>query len=314
LVWLFLTLIFLITIDIVIHCVYVRLILRVFETKPPFSVPSFPPDPTAEQISFVTDDGLILRGSIHRQIRQPPKGLILFCPELEGNHWSAPSYAGSLLDSGFDIIAFDFRGQGESDPQPGYAPLHWPTTFELKDVRAVLRYIQSRDDLNNLPLGVMGVSRGSTPALIAAAESSRIKAVCCEGAYSTDALMTHFVSRWAALYVPQFVLPYLPTWHIRMTIILVRWTSQVIHKRNYIVLEKWLPKLKNQSVLFVAGGRDNYVHPDVGRELQKQIDSPNVQFWLVPTAKHNRARTVEPIEYDRRLRDFFDKTLGVEAV
>ena len=149
--------------------------------------------------------------------------------------------------------SFDFRSQGESDFQPGYAPLHWPTTLELEDVRAALRFIQSRDDLRALPLGVMGVSRGATPALIAAAESSRVKAVCCEGAYSTDALMVHFISRWATLYVPRFLLPVLPMWHIRMTSKLVRWTSQFLRNRRYVVLERWLPRLKNRSVLLVAG-------------------------------------------------------------
>ena len=241
--------------------------------------------------------------------RRPAKGLILFCPELEGSHWSASSYAHGLLEAGFDVVSFDFRSQGESDAHPGYAPLHWPTTFEVEDVRSALRYIQSRQDLSELPLGVMGISRGATPALIAAAESSRVKAVCCEGAYSTDALLVHFISRWATLYVPRFLLPILPKWHIRVTSVLVRWTSQFLRKRRYVVLERWLPKLKNRSVLLVAGERDNYVHPDVGRDLQKRIDSPGVQFWLVPTAKHNRARDVGPAEYDRRLQSFFNKTL-----
>ena len=302
-------LILLVATDLVIQCAYVRLVLRIFETKPPFSVPSFPPDPTAEQVSFVTEDGVTLRGGIHRHARRPAKGLILFCPELEGNHWSASSYARGLLDSGFDVFSFDFRCQGESDFQPGYSPLHWPTTFEVEDVRSALRFIQSRADLSELPLGVMGVSRGSTPALIAAAESSKVKAVCCEGAYSTNALLVHFIARWATLYVPRFLLPILPMWHIRVTSVLVRWTSQFLRKRRYVVLERWLPRLKDCSVLLVAGERDNYVHPDVGRELQKRIDSPGVQFWLVPLAKHNRARDVGPVEYDRRLQTFFDQML-----
>jgi len=307
--WLILILIVLVAIDLVVQCVYVRLVLRIFETKPPFSVPETSPDPGAEHVSCVTADGVTLRGSIHRNPGISPKGLILFCPELEGSHWSATSYAHGLLEDGFALLSFDFRCQGESDTQPGYSPLHWATTFELEDVRAALRFIESRSDLSELPLGIMGVSRGSAPALIAAAESSNVKAVCCEGAYSTDALLVHFISRWATLYVPRFLLPILPMWHIRVTSVLTRLTSQFLRKRRYVVLEKWLPKLKDRSVLLVAGERDNYVHPDVGRQLQKRIDSPAVQFWLVPSAKHNRARDVGPAEYDRRLRDFFDKSL-----
>ncbi len=308
-IWLLSLLILLIAADLVVQCVYVRLVLRIFETKPPFAVTSIPPDPAAEQISFVTEDGVTLRGSIHRNRQQPAQGLVLFCPELDGSHWSASTYAQGLLQGGFDVISFDFRNQGESDFQPGYAPLHWTTTFEVKDVRAALEFIKKREDLCDLPLGIMGVSRGSTPALIAAAESAQVKAVCCEGAYSTDALMVHFITRWATIYVPRVLLPILPTWHIRVTSVLVRWTSQFLRKRRYVVLEQWLPKLKNRSVLFVAGDRDNYVHPNVGMELQRRIDSPSTQFWLVPAAKHNRARQVGPAEYDRRLHDFFSNSL-----
>ena len=299
----------LVALDLAIHLVYVRLIIGIFETKPPFSVASCPPDPSAELVSCVTADGITLRGSIQSKPAEPIKGVILFCPELEGSHWSAGIYASGLLDAGFKVVSFDFRGQGESDAHPGYDPLHWPTNFEIEDVRAAIRFIESREDLNRYPLGIMGISRGSTPALIAAAESPRVRAVCCEGAYSIDALLVHFIIRWATLYVPRYVMQLFPVWHVRMTSVLVRWISRLSCKRQYVVLEKWLPRLKDRPVLLVAGERDNYVHPDVGRDLQRRIDSPEAELWLVPSAKHNCARKVAPAEYDRRIRNFFNKIL-----
>jgi uncharacterized protein len=303
--WLLGAIVVLLAFDLVIRVIYVRLVLRVFETKPPFAAPSFPPDPTAETIAFGTRDGITLRGSLHHQPLRTPRGLILFCPELDGSHWSAMMYCHGLLDAGFDVMSFGFRGQGESDLQPGYSPNHWPTMYEIEDVRAALDFIAGREDLRKLPLGVMGVSRGSTPALIAAAESPRVRAVCCEGAYSTDSLMLHFMLRWATLYVPTWALNLVPRWHYQITSKLVRWTSSILRRRRYVVLERWLPMLKNRPVLLVAGERDNYVHPDVARELQRRIHSPQAQIWQVPSAKHNRARDVAGAEYDRRLADFF---------
>lgn len=176
----------------------------------------------------------------------------MFCPELEGSHWSAGVYARGLLESGFQVVAFDFRSEGESDHQPCYAPLHWPTKLEPEDVRAAIPMIEGRSDLSPAPLGIMGISRGSTPALIAAAEFPQIKAVCCEGAYSTDALLVHFISRWESIYMPQAIVRFLPIWHIGLTSIMVRWTSRLLGNRQYVVLEKWLPKRKNRSVLKVC--------------------------------------------------------------
>lgn len=311
--WTLILLVVLVAMDLIVHLVYVRLILRIFESKPPFPVGASPLNPAAEQVSFLTEDGITLRGSVHRGSCTSPRGVILFCPEMEGSHWSAARYAAGLLDTGFTVVSFDFRSQGESDSQPGYAPLHWPTQFEIEDVRSAIRFIESRPDLNGLPLGVMGVSRGSTLALIAAAESANVKAVCCEGAYSIDAMLFHFIYRWATLYMPQSVLNILPNWHLRITCFMVRWTSRLLSKRQYVVLEKWLPRLKDRSVLLVAGERDNYVHPDIGRALHRRIDSPDAQLWLVPAAKHNCARKVSPAEYDRRLQDFFGKTLSTSV-
>jgi uncharacterized protein len=305
--WLMITLVVLLACDLAVRIFYVRLILRIFETKPPFAVHLFPPDPDAETIEFTTSDGLRLRGSLYRKPQQTPKGLILFCPETDGSHWSAMSYCHALIESGFCVMSFDFRGQGESDPFPGYIPNHWPTIHEVEDVRAAIEFISTREDLRSLPLGLMGVSRGSSLALIAAAESPSVRAVCCEGAYSTDSLMLYFILRWSTVYVPNWIRVLIPRWHYRVTSILVRWTSQILRHRKYVVLEKWLPMLRNRPVLLVTGERDNYVHPDVARELIRCIRSSEAQLWQVPSAKHNRARAVAAAEYDRRLTDFFSQ-------
>lgn len=305
--WLLGVIAVLLLLDLILRVVYVRLVLRIFEAKPPFSAPTLPPHPLAETIEFPTGNGLVLRGSLYCHPERSSRGLILFCPEMDCSHWSAMSYCSGLIDNGFDVMSFDFRGQGESDPQPDYVPNHWPTMFEVEDVRAALDFIQTRDDLRGLPLGVMGISRGSAPALIGAAECPGVGAVCCEGAYSTDSLMLYFMLRWATLYVPAWALSLVPKWHYRITSKMVRWTSSILRRRRYVVLEKWLPKLKGRPVLLVAGERDNYVHSDVTRELQRRIKSSSAKIWHVPRAKHNQARATAGAEYDRRLTDFFSQ-------
>ena len=294
-------------IDLVVRVIYVRMIVRIFEAKPPFSAPTLPPHPMAETIEFPSSNGVILRGSLYRQRDRASRGLILFCPEMDCSHWSAVWYCGGLIDSGFDVMSFDFRGQGESDPQPDYVPCHWPTMYEVEDVRAALDYIRSREDLRTLPLGVMGMSRGSAPALIGTAEYPEVRAVCCEGAYSTDSLLLFFMMRWANLYIPAWVSSLVPRWHYRITSKMVRWTSSIMRRRRYVVLERWLPKLKGRPVLLVAGERDNYVHSDVTKELTRRMRSSSAKIWHVPHAKHNQARSTAAAEYDRRLTDFFSQ-------
>jgi len=79
--WLLAIIVVLLAFDLVVRVYYVAIVLRIFETKPPFSVNTFPPDPMAEPIEFTTSHGLTLRGSLYHLPERTPRGLILFCPE-----------------------------------------------------------------------------------------------------------------------------------------------------------------------------------------------------------------------------------------
>jgi pimeloyl-ACP methyl ester carboxylesterase len=291
--------------DLAVRVYYVRLILPQFEAKPPFNVCPHPADQAAEVVTTVTSDGVTLRGRLYRGRDAAARGLVLFCPELDGDHCSAIFYCAGLLEAGFDVLSFDFRGQGDSDSVPGYEPFHWPTTGELRDVNAALRYIAERPDLRELPLGMMGISRGSLVALIAAAENPHVRAVCGEGTYTLDTLLEHFVMRWGRLYLPPWAMAILPAWHFRITIRLVRWTSQFRRRVQYAIAESRLWRLRDRPVLLISGSRDNYVQPEVIRRIAARIDSPLCRVWEVPDAKHNQAREVVPEEYDRQVVDFF---------
>ena len=152
----------------------ISIIRPIFETSPTFNVESFDADPTAESVRFRTSDGLELAGAIHRHKDLEPKGLVLFLHEFGSTHRSAMSYCEALWNAGFDIFAFDIRNHGDSESLANYKPLHWLTHYEVADALAAVDYIQSRDDLKNLPLGVFGISKGGGAALAIAAVWSSI--------------------------------------------------------------------------------------------------------------------------------------------
>ena len=136
-----------IALDLIVRAASVTVMLPMLERKPPFNVNPAHPDPQAEEAWFPTTHGLTLRGSLYRHENRGPRGLIIFCPEMSGSHWSALRYCGGLYLAGFDVFAFDFRSQGESDHQPGYEPLHWVTEYEVADVLAAVAFARQRDGL-----------------------------------------------------------------------------------------------------------------------------------------------------------------------
>ena len=273
--------------------------------RPPFNVRPAVPDPDAEEVWFPTTDGLTLRGSLYRHEERPSRGLIIFCPEMLGSRWSALDYCSGLYDAGFDILAFDFRNQGESDSLLGYEPLHWVTEYEVQDVLAAIAFSRSRDGLRDLPLGLFGISRGGGAALAAAARCRDVRCVASEGAFTIESMMLHYTFRWGVLYIPEWLLSKIPLWHVRQTLALVRWISQAKRGCRYAAIDRLLPRLRGRPVLLIAGGRDTYVDPVLTEEMQRRIGGPQAQLWIVPQARHNLARDVESQEYDRRLVELF---------
>ncbi len=292
---------------LIVELATVRSVMRMFEHAPPLNPHEHSLDPRAERVLIETTDELTLHGSLYLPADQSPRGLILFCHELGGDHWSALGYAGGLYRAGFAILAFDFRGHGQSDRMFGYEPLHWMTYFELEDVRAAIRFVQGRDDLNCLPLGLFGISRGGGAALTAAAENDSVKCVAADGAYSARTMMTLYARRWLTLFVPPWLARSLPDICVQISLAGARRLSEYRRGCRYIRLERFLPRLRNRQVLLVSGKRDSYVLPEIAETLHAAIDSNSADLWIVPGARHNQGRESDPASHDARLTEPFSQ-------
>jgi pimeloyl-ACP methyl ester carboxylesterase len=297
----------LIVLDVVIQTAGLIAILPLLERSPPFAVEPTAPAPAAERVSFRTPDGITLHASLHLPLAGQPTGTVIFCPELGGDHWSATWYCRALMEAGFAVLAFDFRNQGQSEKMPGYAPIHWLTEFEITDTLSAIQYVKERADLNELPIGLFGISRGGSAALVAAARSPEIQCVACEGVFSISTMSLHYTLRWASLYHPAWIMKLYPMWHVRSTLAMARWISQARRRCQYIVLEKWVRKLAGRPVLVVVDGRDTYVLPDITESLFQYFPQTTTQRWTVRGAKHNMAREVDTEEFDRRIVEFFSQ-------
>jgi pimeloyl-ACP methyl ester carboxylesterase len=290
---------------IVIQFAISRAVMRMLENAPPLNAGDFGTDSRATELSFETEDGLSLQACHFTQPDRTSRGLVLFCHELGGSRWSAMSYCEGLFEAGFDVLSFDFRNHGSSDKQAGYEPLHWLTEFELADVRGALQLVESRDELKNQPLGIFGVSRGGSAALAAASTSDAVECVACESAYSTRSMMSLFSKRWVSLLVPQWMVGWIPAWHVELSLTGGRIYSQFKRKCRYAHLERTLPSLRNRPVLLISGQRDNYVRPEIAASLHESLGNEFAQLWMVPNARHNGARQADQQSYDGRLSEFF---------
>lgn len=300
-------------IDTVVHVVIARMALHRFETSPRFGVMPPPADgPVPEAIRIPTTDHLTLAGGIYYPESEPPRGVVVFCPEMGGRFETAMNYAPALLESGFAVVSFSFRNQEPSDALNSYRSGYWISNYEVDDVLATIHYVESLPEFYGLPIGLMGVSRGAGSALSAAALHPEISQVWVQGAFSNSLLVLHHAMKFLRARRGKWI-RFVPQWHIQTTLWFMRRLAEYRNGCRMVEMERLLPRLHGRRTYFVAGERDNYVPISLSETLHQLAgcDGESTR-WLVPRAGHNMERTAARDEFDERLVSFFDQMVPVQ--
>jgi len=288
---------------------YLGYVVRIFQEIPLFNIPRGQPVPDAEDVSFSTPDGLTLR-ACYLRAPGPRRGVILFGLEFGSNRWSCVPYCDFLRQNGFDIFAFEPRGQGDSAAQPGYEPLQWVTDFEVRDFRAALAHVKSRPDADPRGLGFFGISKGGSAGLIAAAGDPYVRCCVTDGIFATHTTMLPYMRKWIAIYSDRYRLQnILPGWYYRVA---ARAGLRRIRRERgcrFPHLEHVMHKLTPRPLFMIHGGGDTYIKPEMAQALFDLARAPK-ELWFVDGAKHNQALQIAPDEYQRRVLAFFETHLA----
>jgi dienelactone hydrolase len=86
-----------------------------------------------------------------------------------------PHIARIVNDGAVQVLAFDYAGFGESS---GARRQHLDPWQQISDYRNALTYVESRDDVDPLRLGCLGISYSGGHVLILAAIDPRTHQVC----------------------------------------------------------------------------------------------------------------------------------------
>jgi pimeloyl-ACP methyl ester carboxylesterase len=241
--------------------------------------------------------------------------MILFAHEYASDGQTCARYCRPLLDAGYDVFSFDFRGHGASGRQEGYEPRQWATEREVADMVGALAFLGDRLEGQGRPpeVGVVGISRGASAAVIAAVNHTQIRAMVCDGIYSSDTLLEHLMKRWAYIFAKvRFVYENHPPEFWRFLRWMVFMVAQYQLKCKFPSTRKALQRMPARPILFIHGEKDSYVPADYVRDLYAQASEPK-ELWICPGAKHNQAAVVMPEAYAERTVAFFDRHLAGET-
>jgi len=295
---------------------YIPHLVRAFQEKPLFIPPSGQPTPDAENVDLKTTHDLVLKGCYFkaRGPHTPRKGVILFGLEFGSNRWACLPYCDFLRDEGYDIFAFEMRGQGNSPAQPGYEPIQWVTEFEVDDFRTAIHYLKSRPDADPRGIGFFGISKGGSAGLTVAAEEPWLRCFVTDGMFGTMTTLVPYMQRFIHIYTPRaWVANILPRWYY---VYAARYGLKKIRRQRHCsfpAVEKALPRIAPRPLLMIHGAGDRYITPAMAQALFERARSPK-EFWLVAKAKHNQALEIAGDEYRRRILAFFNTHLANENV
>ncbi len=298
---------------------YVRIILNLFvDTQPPLSMgPLDFKTCHGEIVRFRSFDGTSLRGMhVRAPNRSGCKGTIVFCHEFSSDMYSCARYGRPLIDAGFDLFTFDFRSHGESSSSGKYKSLQWPSDKEMEDVLGACGYVESVLTASGKPsnIGIFGISRGAGAGLLAAASDTNIKAIVCDGAFSTDTTIISLMKKWAKIFARiRLVYENHPDAFWRFLFWLTMRFAQPRMGCRFLSVSKALKEMKPRPILFIHGESDSYIRVDQTEILYKAAPSPKY-MWVVPKAKHNQSVLVDPGQYAQRTVAFFRQHLARENI
>ncbi len=298
---------------------YVRICLNIFiDTHP--SVLMGPIDfqrLDGEVVRFRSFDGTSLRGmTLRTPNRRAYKGTIIFCHEFASDMYSCARYVRPLIEAGFDVFTFDFRGHGESSCPGRYRPLQWASDKELEDVLGACAQVESVLASEGKPtdIGIFGISRGAGASLLAGSSDTNIKAIICDGAFSTETTLMSLMKKWAHIFARvKLVYESHPDAFWGMLVwLLIRFAQPKLGCR-FLSVAKALREMQPRPILFIHGQKDSYIWEDQTRLLYAQAPSPKY-LWIVEGAKHNQSVIVAPRQYAGRTVAFFRRHLAGDQV
>ncbi len=278
---------------------YVRLITNIFLNSTISAPPQNRWGIAGEVVKFLSLDGVGLKGVFVPCRSGDPKGTVVFAHEVGAGLNSYERYCAFLLDEGYQIFSFDFRGQHAGENEH-YNPTQWASENEYYDLLGAIACVQGRDDVDPDRIALFGVSRGATTCLCVLGRCHGVKAVVCDGAFSTMATMGSYIRRWAPIYFPRWIAEKFPGWLIVYLSFLGLRSAQRRLGLRLLSLEWSLRRNTDVPVFIIHGKKDRYIEPRLAPWLYDRIRASK-ELWIVDSARHNEAVQHAPEEYRRRV-------------
>jgi uncharacterized protein len=234
-------------------------------------------------------DGVALTGWLFTR-GDASRGTVLVTHGVGGSRDHATSYAAFLLDAGFDVLAPDARGHGESG---GFA------TYGVREADDILRWAAwIRVRAPHACIFALGSSMGGAHVLMAEASRPTFCAIVSDSAFATflDAGLDRIgwrlgvgdAGRWLGR----------PAAYAGLAYVRVRYGVNLLEADPAGALAR-----VHAPLLLIHGDADRNTPPYHAAALARA--QPAATLWLVSGASHTAAWRAQPQAFPRRIVAFF---------
>ncbi|NOT02652.1 MAG: alpha/beta fold hydrolase [Phycisphaerales bacterium] len=314
------TLVLLVLVPLFLLRKYVRIALNLMDDFAPPRLPDARDNPGPGDMGVAVDfdafDGHRLSGTLlSASSIVERRGMVVFAHEFGMNRMTHVHYSRPLRAAGYDVLAFDFRGHGQSPSERDYKPRQFPSDREISDVVGAIACAGDILEQQDRPraVGIVGLSRGGSAAILAAVGVDSVKALVVDGAFSSESVTEYLTRRWARIFAKlriAYEAPPLAYWRF-----VSKWVLATAERRfrcRYPSVRRALQRMRPTPIFFIHGERDTFIPLEQAQMLYDLARKPRY-LWMVPGARHNQSIYKQPEAYARRMIGFLDRHLAGRA-
>lgn len=239
-----------------------------------------------EPVEFASADGVRLRGWWGPSDAVASRAVIVFVHGLYRSRDEMVDRAAKFYDLGYTPLLFDLRNHGESDEAPTTLAVR-----EADDVCSAAKYAHLRSP--RAPVVLWGVSLGAAASLLGA-RCSGATAVIAESSFlSVPETVRHHFSE--IFHLPPFPVADLLLWA-------TGWRGGFAPSDGDV--EAAVAGLKDVPILFVTGGRDWRMPPEIAGQLLEASPNTDSRILEIDSASHGHAWETAPDLYRERVVGF----------
>jgi uncharacterized protein len=237
-----------------------------------------------------TVDGITLRGCYLPTEKK--RHLVVLVHGMWSSWVEMAGLGRDLHERGFDILLFDLRGHGQSDPSRLYLGRR-----ERADIRAVMSWANT-EGFPHDRVGWLGYSMGGSTVLMEAARNPEIQVAVIDSPYGDlPKLLDAQLSKYSGL----------PRWFNPGVLLAARWVYGV--RTDDLIPIRFARSWGDRPVLLIHGESDTTVPIGQALELASNLGD-SCKTLTLPGVEHVQAYQADPEAYIQTVGSFFDSHLS----